>query len=470
VEYGTTTAYGSSTTLNTSLVTAHSANLSGLLANTTYHYRVKSRDAAGNLRTSGDFTFTTAASQTPTNWGAIDYQTYDNLNLAGTERWYTVTSSRAGLLTVESFFTHSAGNIDLRIYSATDQLLDTSATATNAERVDVTAAAAGTVFKLQVLGANSNVDFRLANLVTVSGTTATVAGTSSNDTVQFIHAAKLWIVVNAVAYSFVPGTLTVANIDAGAGADTFQGTLNGQDDDVTFRPGSVDIVNAMYQIHVTSVATTTVTAGAGADEAWLHDSAGNDTLIATRTSAVMSGAGYSNSATNFEKTYSFAMQGGMDIATLFDSSGNDYFVGNPGAASLGGSGFFNWTQSFDEVHARATSGGWDQSDLTGSTGVDLFQSVSNFRALSGTGYKLVAEGLERVSAFGNGGADVADLRGFRNSDKMYGRNGFAKGTLAKKITWAFNFAQVMAYAATGQRPTADVRGVDYLFSKFGAWK
>ena len=44
------------------MVTSHSASLSGLAANTLYHYRVKSRDAAGNLATSGDFTFTTASS------------------------------------------------------------------------------------------------------------------------------------------------------------------------------------------------------------------------------------------------------------------------------------------------------------------------------------------------------------------------------------------------------------------------
>ena len=49
VEYGLTTAYGSSTTLNAAMVTSHSQALSGLSANTLYHYRVKSRDAAGNL-------------------------------------------------------------------------------------------------------------------------------------------------------------------------------------------------------------------------------------------------------------------------------------------------------------------------------------------------------------------------------------------------------------------------------------
>jgi glucose/arabinose dehydrogenase len=59
VEYGTTTAYGSTTTLNTTLANSHSHSLSGLTANTLYHYRVHSRDAAGNLATSGDLTFYT---------------------------------------------------------------------------------------------------------------------------------------------------------------------------------------------------------------------------------------------------------------------------------------------------------------------------------------------------------------------------------------------------------------------------
>ena len=60
VEYGTTLAYGSSTPLDAALVTGHSQGLTGLLAETEFHYRVKSRDEAGNLAVSGDFTFTTA--------------------------------------------------------------------------------------------------------------------------------------------------------------------------------------------------------------------------------------------------------------------------------------------------------------------------------------------------------------------------------------------------------------------------
>src|SRR6185503_12112722 len=59
VEYGQTAAYGSSTALGAPPVVAHTILLSGLGPATTYHFRVKSRDAAGNLATSGDFTFLT---------------------------------------------------------------------------------------------------------------------------------------------------------------------------------------------------------------------------------------------------------------------------------------------------------------------------------------------------------------------------------------------------------------------------
>jgi hypothetical protein len=60
VEYGRTTTYGSTTPLNSTMLTSHSQTLSGLSRNTTYYYRVKSRDAAGNLSVSGRFSFRTS--------------------------------------------------------------------------------------------------------------------------------------------------------------------------------------------------------------------------------------------------------------------------------------------------------------------------------------------------------------------------------------------------------------------------
>jgi hypothetical protein len=63
VEYGLTTSYGSSTSIidTSPQVTNHSVPITGLTASTLYHFRVKSRDAAGNLQTDTDNTFTTTA-------------------------------------------------------------------------------------------------------------------------------------------------------------------------------------------------------------------------------------------------------------------------------------------------------------------------------------------------------------------------------------------------------------------------
>ena len=61
IMFGTSTAYGSNTTLDGTLMTAHSQMLTGLTASTAYHFQVKSKDSAGNIATSSDQTFTTQA-------------------------------------------------------------------------------------------------------------------------------------------------------------------------------------------------------------------------------------------------------------------------------------------------------------------------------------------------------------------------------------------------------------------------
>lgn len=59
VEYGPTVNYGK-TVANASMVTSHSLSLGSLTPGTTYHYRVRSKDASGATAVSGDLTFTTA--------------------------------------------------------------------------------------------------------------------------------------------------------------------------------------------------------------------------------------------------------------------------------------------------------------------------------------------------------------------------------------------------------------------------
>jgi hypothetical protein len=61
VEYGQSAAYGSMSPLAPNLQPDHSVVLIGLSASTEYHFRVLSRDGAGNLTASADQTFTTSA-------------------------------------------------------------------------------------------------------------------------------------------------------------------------------------------------------------------------------------------------------------------------------------------------------------------------------------------------------------------------------------------------------------------------
>ncbi|MBP6963463.1 MAG: fibronectin type III domain-containing protein [Armatimonadetes bacterium] len=59
VHYGLTSSYGSSSQFDSALVKDHEMSITGLSPETTYHFRVKSEDGAGNIGLSGDYTFTT---------------------------------------------------------------------------------------------------------------------------------------------------------------------------------------------------------------------------------------------------------------------------------------------------------------------------------------------------------------------------------------------------------------------------
>ncbi len=65
VNYGTTSGYGS-TQADASFVTSHSVNLTGLSANTAYHYEVVSKDPSNNSTSSSDNTFLTQAASSST--------------------------------------------------------------------------------------------------------------------------------------------------------------------------------------------------------------------------------------------------------------------------------------------------------------------------------------------------------------------------------------------------------------------
>lgn len=103
IEYGLTTSYGNSSPLDTNLLLNHSVTISNLSANTVYHYRVHSKDMAGNTATSGDYTFSTLPETQTKDYGhtamvltrGTTNNSYTNLN-ANDGTYVTVKAAKSG--------------------------------------------------------------------------------------------------------------------------------------------------------------------------------------------------------------------------------------------------------------------------------------------------------------------------------------------------------------------------------------
>jgi hypothetical protein len=147
ITYGTTTSYGSSSTLNSSLVTTHSVALTSLTAGTTYHYRVLSADSTGVVVTGLDNVFTTPTAAisvsispttaTVTSGGTQQFsaQVTNTSNTAVTWSATSGTVSTTGLFTAPTVT--ATKTVTVTATSVADNTKSASATVT------VNAAAAG---------------------------------------------------------------------------------------------------------------------------------------------------------------------------------------------------------------------------------------------------------------------------------------------------------------------------------------
>jgi hypothetical protein len=225
VEYGLTTSYGGVTPLNGSMVTTHSIPLSGLDDATLYHYRVRSRDAAGNLGTSGDFTFTTKDGTAPTvsvtapaagatvsgtvtvtvsasdNVGVVGVQLeLDGTNL-GTEdtaspysiAWNTTTVSNAAH-TLTAVARDAAGNTRTSASVTVTVSNDTSAPAISAVTASAITAAGATITWTSDEASDSQVEYGL--------TTSYGSVTPLNGSMVTAHSVPLTGLTDATVYHY----------------------------------------------------------------------------------------------------------------------------------------------------------------------------------------------------------------------------------------------------------------------------
>ena len=133
VEYGTTTSYGS-TEYDPTLVTSHSITLTGLSPGTTYHFRVKSTDAAGNTAVSGDYTFTTLESTTPTYQHTVTFT--GTVSSSSPDAWFYVDVHSVGFIYIELSWSTSA-DLDFYVYDPNGNYIGRAYTLNNPETLRV---------------------------------------------------------------------------------------------------------------------------------------------------------------------------------------------------------------------------------------------------------------------------------------------------------------------------------------------
>lgn len=506
----------------------------------------------------GTFGISLTGSVTLPSWGSIDFFLSENRTATGNQ-WFSATATRAGWFSAEAYFDNNLGNIDVEIYDANQQLLGSSNSTTNAERVDVTVTAGQQLF-VRIVGANSNVTYRCVNLVSFSGDTIHVDGTAGDDLLVMLPGSTHRVAVNGVGYDFDAAVYSKIVVQDNGGVDTLIVVGNEQDESAVVSQTSTAVTSSGYLLTATGAEFIQLQAGDGNDSATFFDRAGDDTYTGNPTEGVLSGAGYNFKATGFDvvsvvfnaggydqaflygsigddhyvaSKESAFLEGpgfrheaagyvtvvgvggaGNDLAELLDSTGDDIYNGDPNAATLSnatmylraelfdrvearstggydvaylkdsagndamgaskvlayfnGAGFSNYVEGFDLVHATST-GGIDTVDLYDSAGDDLLTINGASRRLEIAGdYAIQADGFRTFRAFASVGNDRVTMQQLVNTDKIQGRSNWATLTNGNGRTHtATGFDVVTAVAKTKQRPKADVRDIDYLFSKVG---
>ncbi|MCY2994596.1 MAG: Ig-like domain-containing protein [Planctomycetota bacterium] len=240
-----------------------------------------------------------------------------------------------------------------------------------------------------------------------------LVGTADSDSLNFAsansgHEAVHRLGWDGAFFDVFSDVMVNLSVDGAGGSDTV--TLTDETGGVvaTLNPGGGTVTGLGYAVALERVETINAIALSGG-QAFLYDSAGDDTFEARPESVSLTGAGFHDHLTGFTHTYGYARNGGTDTALLYDSAGDDLFLtdGVAKGARLMGPGIDFYAEGFDHTYAYATSGGNDEARLVDSAGNDTFLADGKAKGarLMGPGIDFYAEGFDRTYAYASYGGD-----------------------------------------------------------------
>ncbi|HUT92292.1 MAG TPA: hypothetical protein VMY37_22550, partial [Thermoguttaceae bacterium] len=454
----------------------------------------------------------------PTDLGEVDFRELSAQETMLGEIWYRVEPTHGAILTVEVTNVDPSAEIDLTLYEF-DGGGDLDPLVTGRLRVDYE----GTLdfdpatdereYFVQIQGAESDVDLRIANLFRPSGNGAIVYGTEDNDTFDFVPGPPYMMTVNDVGYEydFSSSSLVEVSFDGGAGhdlatlagsslddvatlsLDTLSGTVtrspqyevqvlnteeidfdggDGEDsatligsalaDTITMEPGAATVLGqGGARVSSASTATIEIDGGPGGDSAAFTGTDAKETVELRPVQSDFGGAGFSTSVSNVE-TVSAEGGGGDDVAVLRDSPDADTFTAGPDSAEMSSPGFTLAVNGFPTVHAFASDDGHTDTavfeDLAGHK--DRFRSWATDQATEakmwGLGFFNRAKGFDDVRASASDLTDVAELNDSAGADSFEAYADRATMSYANGQTVeADDFRWLFAYGSDdGQTDTA----------------
>jgi subtilisin family serine protease len=396
----------------------------------------------------GQYSFdATASAFNYHDWGAVAYNQFDNLAVAG-EAWYRVSTTRDGILTILAQFNAAGGNVNVALYNANMKLVANGVTSNGQTRVDATAAA-GTEFYLRVTGTNADVDFKLVNLVRQLGSTVLVGGTAADDTFDLSAGATHRVTVNGVSYNFSGAKVNRFDLDGGAGNDSISMTGSAANDLGVLRVGFARLISNRYDATGLNIENVQLYGGGGANKAVFFDSVGDDRLVAHQTYTTMTGAGFSHFAQGFAQIEAYATQG-FDECEFYDSAGNDRFEGRTYGSILRGPGYTRFAAGFDNVYAYANAGGIDAAELWDSPGDDVFTARPTYATLRSTVTFNSVHNFEKVCANAvSGGRDHALLFDSPLNDLFVSQPTFSYARGKDFFNYAKYFENVQSFSTAG---------------------
>ena len=311
--------------------------------------------------------------------GVVDYREVADQSLAAGERFYGLSTTRAGLLSIEVNAASAEEAVNVTLYNASGAIIETAQLVEGKARFDYEAETAGEAFQLLITGTNTSVDLRLCNLVAQSGATVSVYDTTGTDAYLFAITDTFDVTANGVEYTF--DDATEFNFTSTAGDDTVEMVDSDGDDTLTVSP--------------TEMAMTGTTGG---------------------------GVTYSVSAEGFRYSHAYARVGGNDTAYFVGSEQTERMKAYEGLVKLMGGQYYARAKFFESVEV-AMGEGDDTAVVVASDGADVLWAMKEALKVShnvslaegegpdfdGMSYDVTVTGCESIVARGSGSDDWVQL-------------------------------------------------------------